>query len=211
MRTVRQGDHRRQSRVFVALPSNRRGTMNGTPLYRHRSLAGRDVEGRCRKGGFLVGNQYTHLSLEERFWAKVNKTDDCWLWTATTAHGYGNFRFDGKMVRAHRFAYTLLVGPIPAGLEIDHLCRIRACVNPFHLEPVTHRENGLRGDGVAGRRHRQTHCLRGHIFDETNTYRTPTRPATRTCLTCQKMYKTLVPTTRAGRADYYEHRTGMTT
>jgi hypothetical protein len=81
-----------------------------------------------------------------RFWAKVEKTDGCWFWRARIiATGYGSFSLDGRKVMAHRFAYELLVGPIPEDLELDHLCRVRHCVNPAHLEPVTHRENILRG------------------------------------------------------------------
>lgn len=84
-----------------------------------------------------------------RFWAKVDKRgpDDCWLWLAnkTAPNGHGRFSTGGSMVMAHRFAYELLVGPIPDGLVIDHLCRVRLCVNPKHLEPVTAVENIKRG------------------------------------------------------------------
>lgn len=77
-----------------------------------------------------------------RFMAKVDQSGDCWLWTAhVNADGYGVFRFDGQMGGAHRFAYRLLVGPIPEGMELDHLCRTRHCVNPAHMEVVTHAEN----------------------------------------------------------------------
>jgi hypothetical protein len=85
-----------------------------------------------------------------RFWSKVDRTGDCWKWTAgLTGSGYGRFRWDGGEVAAHRFAYELLVGAIPDGLQIDHLCRNRACVNPAHMEPITQRENILRGVGRA--------------------------------------------------------------
>lgn len=86
-------------------------------------------------------------SLEDRFWSKVNKTDTCWLWTrCRDGHGYGQFVLrDQKKVLAHRFAYELVVGPIPEGLDIDHLCRVRLCCNPAHLEPVTRSENLYRG------------------------------------------------------------------
>ena len=91
-----------------------------------------------------------HLSLprtaKERFWAKVKKTDGCWLWTGwKNDRGYGNFEVDStRTVKAHRFAYEVLVGPIPDGLTLDHLCRNPSCVNPEHLEPVTLRENIMR-------------------------------------------------------------------
>lgn len=75
----------------------------------------------------------------ERFWSKVDKDGICWLWRgAIGANGYGAFRGpDGKTTTAHKFAYEALVGPVPSGLHLDHLCRIRSCVRPDHLEPVT--------------------------------------------------------------------------
>lgn len=86
------------------------------------------------------------MSSIDRFWSKVNKTDSCWIWTATLYDsGYGRFRYNNKWNKAHRIAYNFLVGEIPEGLELDHLCRVRCCVNPDHLEPVTHRENMVRG------------------------------------------------------------------
>jgi len=105
----------------------------------------------------------------ERFWSKIEKGDSCWIWTgAHTKRGYGRL-FNGiKYVSAHRFSFQLLSGPIPDGLELDHLCRNHACVNPDHLEPVSHRENVRRG--VAGDKHRAlTRCSRGHEFTDSNT------------------------------------------
>jgi hypothetical protein len=89
----------------------------------------------------------TNTSIEDRFWSKVDKSGEHWLWTAgTSASGYGIFRVDTKTrVYAHRYSYELANGPIPDGLPIDHRCRIPRCVKPSDLEPVTIRENTLRG------------------------------------------------------------------
>jgi hypothetical protein len=103
---------------------------------------------------------------DERFWSKVDKTDGCWFWTAGKAsNGYGRFKLNGKPQAAHRVAYELLIGPIPDGMTLDHLCRIRHCVNPMHLEPVTGRENTLRGNNIAARNAHKTHCPNGHEYE----------------------------------------------
>lgn len=106
-------------------------------------------------------------SVLERFWEKVEKTDTCWLWTASQrGNGYGQFGVTQKdIVYAHRFAYEQTVGPIPEGLVIDHLCRVRHCVNPDHMEPVTSRENTFRGFGMGVVNAAKTTCPKGHPYD----------------------------------------------
>lgn len=124
-----------------------------------------------------------------RFWTKVQFTGTCWLWTAyRDSYGYGAFYPARRYVAAHRWAYEFCVGPIPVGLELDHLCRVRACVNPEHLEPVTHRVNILRGVSPTAIHARKTHCPQGHPYNEANTY---LRPAgNRECRLCKRAAKT---------------------
>lgn len=101
--------------------------------------------------------------LEDRFWSKVDAEGDCWEWTAAlNPGGYGSFTWEGKSLRAHRSAYELLVGPIPDGLTIDHLCRNPPCVNPDHLEVVTRAENTRRGYNPTAKNARRTYCVNGH-------------------------------------------------
>ena len=123
----------------------------------------------------------------ERFWTKVEKTQSCWLWTGAKAEGYGQFALDGgkKRVKAHRYAYKQLIGIIPEGLQPDHLCRNRGCVNPQHLELVTQRMNILRGVGATAINAAKTHCCRGHCLSGENLYVKPS--GERRCMACDKI------------------------
>lgn len=96
--------------------------------------------GLCRK-------HFVRRTNEERFWENVIKQDDgCWLWNGyIDINGYGSISFNNKRIATHRYSFKLHNGYLPVGLELDHLCRNRACCNPEHLEPVTHRENLIRG------------------------------------------------------------------
>lgn len=132
------------------------------------------------------------LTLEDRLLEKVElRPDGCWAWLASrTDDGYGRIWLDGKQRRAHRVAFELWVGPIPDGREIDHLCRVRECVNPDHLEPVTPWEN-LRRSPVqfAAVNARKTVCVNGHPLTEDNVTRWPSRPNVRQCRACRALYR----------------------
>jgi hypothetical protein len=115
-------------------------------------------------------------TVEDRFWSKVDKSGTCWLWTEhLLANGYARFHVSGsygyrERPYAHRWIYEVTYGPIPVGMEIDHLCRVRHCVNPTHLEAVTHAENVAR---TTGHNHGPydvgTHCKHGHERTPENT------------------------------------------
>lgn len=139
---------------------------------------------------------HPRLPVLERLWSKVNKDapvpeyrpdlGPCWIWTDKPAvNGYAKFEWEQGEVYAHRFVYELLVGPIPEGLDLDHLCRVRNCVNPAHLEPVTGRVNTLRGYSPSAQHARQTHCRHGHPFDEANTR--IDRHGWRICRACESL------------------------
>ena len=113
---------------------------------------------------------------DESLWKRIDKTETCWLWTGAhskTGYGFVSSWVNGESTckPVHRYVYELLVGPIPSGLELDHLCRVRNCVNPEHLEPVTHSENMRRSPINRGAHQlKKTHCPQGHPYDEVNTY-----------------------------------------
>lgn len=125
------------------------------------------------------------IPIEYRLEAKIDKTADCWFWNGQLTHnGYGQFVYregqQTKCMMAHRAVYQVFVGPIPIGKVLDHLCRNRNCVNPEHLEPVTHRENIVRAPRWAS-----DTCKRGHKYGEQADYYTAT--GLRRCLECHAM------------------------
>ena len=138
---------------------------------------------------------YPRPSAIERFDAKFIPVPEsgCWLWLgAISRGGYGVF-FVKKWILAHRAAYELLHGLIPAGMQIDHLCRVRSCVNPQHLEAVTAAVNTRRGSNAE---RDKTHCPKGHPYSGENLYVSP-KSRGRDCLICK----------RRRREEFYE-RTG---
>jgi hypothetical protein len=119
---------------------------------------------------------------------EVDDATGCWIWLKGKAtDGYGQTWQHGRNIRAHRLYYERFKGSIPSGLVLDHLCRVKLCVNPDHLEAVTNGENVLRGEAIAARRARQTHCQHGHEFTPENTY--ISKRGHRVCRACEREYR----------------------
>lgn len=145
----------------------------------------------------MTAGYYPRKPMNVRFWEKVNvngpipthRTDigNCWIWTAyTSKNGYGQFgKTHRNKVQAYRVSYEMFKGGIGEGLEVDHLCRVRNCVNPFHLEAVTPRINRLRGVGAPAVNFAKTECSKGHPFSEENTK--ITKRGYRRCVACDRI------------------------
>lgn len=138
----------------------------------------RDSLNQCRRK-WRVFLKHPH-----NFWKKVEKSEyGCWLWRGLVMpDGYGQVQMKGARARvAHRVAYEEIKGAIPEGLVLDHLCRVRHCVNPAHLEPVTLAENTARGIGITVKNSLKRFCKRGHPFTEENTYRKGSHRGCKAC------------------------------
>jgi hypothetical protein len=130
---------------------------------------------------------FVSVPLQTRLSQKFIQTDGCWPWSGATTgkeNAYGLIWNNGKYNLAHRVMYEIYVGEIPAGFDIDHLCRNKLCVNPMHLEAVSHRENMLRAD-VGAHNKAKTHCPKGHEYSQTNTRITH---GSRSCRMCESIY-----------------------
>ena len=133
-----------------------------------------------------IGKRHgTMLERFNRFVMPVTESG-CHLWVGSLTGGYGYIGDEnGKKEEAHRFAYEQAKGPIPEGLQLDHLCRVRCCVNPDHLEPVTNKVNCLRGIGFVAVNARKTHCRKGHPYHGENLLLRPN--GYRRCRTCDSL------------------------
>ncbi len=133
---------------------------------------------------FHIRGRYASMPILERLGDKfVFSPDGCWRWERPDGR-YGRIWHEGRMASAHRLVYELVMGPIPEGLTLDHLCGNTKCVNPAHLEPVTLRENILRGTSPIAVQARQTHCKRGHLLAEDNLYSSRGGRVKRACRAC---------------------------
>jgi hypothetical protein len=181
------------------------------------TYAARFCSRRCsnqRKRRYVPAAQRPAL---ERFCEKVDNSGPvprcrpdlgrCWLWRgAVNNKGYGRFARGRKpegFAMAHRWAYETMIGVIPLRFDLDHLCRTTNCVHPLHLEPVTHRANVLRGNGVSSISARRTHCKQGHEFTADNIYYRPSRPTQRCCRMCRERYQRIAVAARAARTSKY--------
>jgi ribosomal protein L24E len=148
-----------------------------------------------RKCKYEIFSSERSIPTFDRWASKIVRTESgCWEWAGSVdGGGYGHLKVGRrgktkKTIKTHRFAFEEFRYPVPMGLELDHLCRNRRCSNPFHLEPVTRRENVLRGTGMGARHAAKTHCDGGHELTPENSYSPPGRPHWRQCRICRRKY-----------------------
>jgi len=150
-----------------------------------------------------MSRRYPTDTLAERLerYSTPEPNTGCILWmNSGTVDGYGQVWWDGKLQRAHRASYELVNGPIPAGMQLDHRCRVRCCINPHHLEIVTSKENTLRGTSASARNATKTHCKHGHAFNPDNTWVEKAASAKRHCLACERNRRAALKISRAALA-----------
>lgn len=155
------------------------------------------VNARNRHRGQVLA---TNPNRYQKFFDRVEFTDSCWLWVGPKLpNGYGRVSWMGKLTLTHRIAYEMLVGPIPSGLTIDHLCRVRACLRPDHLEPVALYINVMRGLNPTAINKRKTHCPRGHLLTPGNLVPSVAKRGARSCLACSRINARVSPEKRRER------------
>ena len=138
---------------------------------------------------YYLGNTTNPMNILERFWSKVEKTDNCWNWKGASGGRYGRFNIgDRKMVQTHRFAYELTKGQIPEDKVIDHLCKNIKCCNPDHLDIVTQKENIMRSNNHVAKRALSRYCIRNHPLFGKNLLLNP-KDGRRLCRECYKIRK----------------------
>lgn len=154
---------------------------------------------------FILSDPKVRQVIEDVFWSKVEKTNTCWLWKGAKRHNYGEL-FILPPQPAHRLSWFFLRGAIPDKLVIDHLCRNPSCVNPEHLEPITHQENIRRGYAL------KTHCPKGHPLLGENLSQSKLKKGWRVCQVCERIrdnkrhIRDRTKRNLAKRQNYYTHQ-----
>ncbi len=194
-------EHSAHACPSTKLPRRQRQPRRCVLVWMHRGLGGQPDVLASKSAQSAYGQRSKEVNIEvgplkartseQRFFEKCASTrpNECWLWTGSIMNGgYARFGDNGRNHLAHRWAYTHFVGPIPEGKEIDHVCRVRHCVNPAHLEAVTPQVNTLRSNSPSAKNGRQAFCVHGHAFTAANTKLVEHRPNRwrRLCRACMR-------------------------